>query len=620
MTGELKIRVDGVDRMLRDLERDFHRGMEKAADELADQVKDEARNVIQQNDAIFNREVYQSFREAEVRNSKFHVTNKVYNTAAHAGALDRGVDAAEYADGGPPVQALLPWVARKMDGWDMDLDSDGGGGGKSTTTVLVQDFNGNDIQSEIPDTWNTYDDLVQPEREEMFIGQEVTIADRNNGGTYDATVVEYGFTGSHPIVTLELGPGLTRDVLVGSTGNGEIFIGMEDLYNLTESKRMDKAESLIQKMDTDHQPEVQDHFADVIRRRWASNLRDDELLFDTLNSMVETTDDVSSDAAGSASPVHNDTAWVVNLKSTNREDTIFHEYTHGLHFTMGYTRSRYADVPGHKSKYVFPHFKFFRDGTSENDDNGLLKEHLMGDSNRVDIPGEGDTQQMYDRAVGDWNVDYDTNLPFDQILDPDADHLDAGDAIKFISDGNEHEVMVQDVDPTHVTWHGQDNWVYNVEKFGGQETSLGVNADGSPTNDNLEIVGVAKQPDSIGDLPITKDDANEALIEAANLAWMKSAFAISNHYHTDGKRVESYKSDIPYTWRAYSTKNPVEMLTTLTEIMLSDNEIGHKKTMPGATLVRKLDDDFPGLMEAWIEVFEPSEPVKDELDKMGIDY
>lgn len=121
----IKIDVDGVDKTFKRIKRDLHRGMEKSVDTLIDNAKDHARRTIHEERAIFNAEVYSGFKTAETKNTPTTVRKKLYNDVDHADALEHG---AEYPSRGPPIEALLPWVARKMNGnWSLD-DSFGGGG------------------------------------------------------------------------------------------------------------------------------------------------------------------------------------------------------------------------------------------------------------------------------------------------------------------------------------------------------------------------------------------------------------------------------------------------------------------------------------------------------------
>ncbi|UBF22035.1 hypothetical protein HRTV-15_gp16 [Halorubrum virus HRTV-15] len=127
--GRVRVRVKGQERTIRNIKRDLKRGMDKSAEQIADAGREKALEIINRNQAYFNYEVAKGFRIIDGGDTSTRSSIKLINEAPHAGALDAGVPASEYADGGPPVQALLPWVARKMRGWDLDTDSDGGGNG-----------------------------------------------------------------------------------------------------------------------------------------------------------------------------------------------------------------------------------------------------------------------------------------------------------------------------------------------------------------------------------------------------------------------------------------------------------------------------------------------------------
>ncbi|UBF21139.1 hypothetical protein HJTV-1_gp16 [Haloarcula virus HJTV-1] len=128
--GKIRVRVKNEDRVIREIKRDFKRGMDKSANAIAQAGRNKALQIINQNQAYFNYEVAKGFRIIDAADTPTRSSIKLINEAPHAGALDAGVPAAKYADGGPPVQALLPWVQRKMDGFDLGgNESDGGSGG-----------------------------------------------------------------------------------------------------------------------------------------------------------------------------------------------------------------------------------------------------------------------------------------------------------------------------------------------------------------------------------------------------------------------------------------------------------------------------------------------------------
>jgi hypothetical protein len=105
--------------------------MEKSARNIAKAGREKALSIINENQAYFNYDVAKGFKIIQGKGTTTHVSAKLVNEAQHAGALDEGVPASSYADGGPPVQALLPWVARKMRGWTFGDGSDSNVGGSS---------------------------------------------------------------------------------------------------------------------------------------------------------------------------------------------------------------------------------------------------------------------------------------------------------------------------------------------------------------------------------------------------------------------------------------------------------------------------------------------------------
>lgn len=130
--AKLTVEVDGLDRTIQEMKRDLHRGMERSADNISSLGEGKGREVLELHDRIFNRDVFRKFKTIEVANEPGHVRVKLLNHSDHAGAVEWGVSPAQYTDGGPPVQALLPWVARKMTGnykSGSGGSNDGGGGG-----------------------------------------------------------------------------------------------------------------------------------------------------------------------------------------------------------------------------------------------------------------------------------------------------------------------------------------------------------------------------------------------------------------------------------------------------------------------------------------------------------
>jgi len=168
--AKIDVDVSGVDRTIRKIKRDLHRGMEQSTDTLVDNARKEARRVISEERAIFNSEVYSGFRDAETKNTGSNVRVKLYNDVEHAEVLEEG---ATFPAKGPPVAALLPWVARKMQ-WGSSFDPDIYGG--------ADYFDGGDDGDDGDggpngDSTDDYNPLFQKNQDNLSVGEEVYVQD-----------------------------------------------------------------------------------------------------------------------------------------------------------------------------------------------------------------------------------------------------------------------------------------------------------------------------------------------------------------------------------------------------------------------------------------------------------
>jgi hypothetical protein len=121
MSIKIDIDVNGVERTLKEIERKLRRGGRKGVKDTIDQGKNRAQDVIRTHDRIFNYEVYHGFITHVHDNNDDRVRGTIGNKADHAEAVDEG---ATYDEEGPPIEALMPWVMRKLRGWDLDFDSE----------------------------------------------------------------------------------------------------------------------------------------------------------------------------------------------------------------------------------------------------------------------------------------------------------------------------------------------------------------------------------------------------------------------------------------------------------------------------------------------------------------
>jgi hypothetical protein len=145
---KVRVRVHNEQKVINEIKRDLQRGMEKSARNIAKTGREKALSIINENQAYFNYDVAKGFKIIQGKGTTTHVSAKLVNEAKHAGALDEGVPASSYADGGPPVQALLPWVVEKMQGWTLsDSGGDEGGGGNNPQPSDVIDSEKTEAES-----------------------------------------------------------------------------------------------------------------------------------------------------------------------------------------------------------------------------------------------------------------------------------------------------------------------------------------------------------------------------------------------------------------------------------------------------------------------------------------
>lgn len=211
---KIDVEVSGVERTIRRIKQDLHNGMEDSVDTLVDQARRHARGVISEERAIFNTEVYKGFKDAETKNTPSQVRAKLYNDVEHAEVLE---DGAAFPAQGPPVAALLPWVARKMQ-WGSSFDpgiyggkdyydggshgddgddggSDDGGGGHDDPP----DFDPNDRPENDSSNWtripSDYDDILEIDEssyvETTYGAGQITKVDSSNGIYYKWNGQEY---------------------------------------------------------------------------------------------------------------------------------------------------------------------------------------------------------------------------------------------------------------------------------------------------------------------------------------------------------------------------------------------------------------------------------------------
>lgn len=633
--------------MKREFSRDFGRALDDVADDLADRAVKKSRDVISVEERVFKGEVLKRFRIATTRDGQFEQSRLVYNTSDHADAVDRGVPASAYADGGPPVQALLPWVKAKMGGWSLDWSEDGGGGGNDgddTTTVTIISDKGNPVNAEVEESWNLYDRNIPPRPDQIYLGQRMTVVDALTEERYSGTVISQNHlqatikrddTGQE--FTLRLDSNLADDVIVGA----------EDPLDLSKRELAEKAGAYIAQVDS---PDFDDgrkaDIATTLETQFYSQFRDKSDILEISTKLTQLYEINEDGVGGRASPANSYSSYRMGFNSNHLSDsTRNHENTHGFHFMNKVKDGYYAPFPtaredadGNRQppEYTYPNFLFDKDGTSRTDfdpsdnvgsqkqreENGTpdMQDIFFVNDETGEVYGEDKIPDIYNLVYGDndYTADFDGGLDFAELLKPENDFISEGDAIRYeFPDGDggmmeKKAIIRSEVKTSH--FGGSVSYYYEVEEFkSGNNAELHFNEDGTPDNPDTEITGAAQNVADT-ELPINKNLSDkEQLWEATNLAWAVQAFSISKRTEELGKRPSTNQKLVPNTFRDYSTRAPSETLTTLTEILLSD---ASRKLVN----LESINDDFPGLIEAWSNVLEPSEAAKDKLDELGIDY
>lgn len=118
--GDIEFDIDvDEDGIAERLEESIQDGIENAGEDMGKAGIAVAKQKVQQEGAIWSSELLNSFDSwTEERDGTTYLV--IENDAEHAGPQEHGVDPSAYADGGPPVQNLLPWVSSELSAWKVD--------------------------------------------------------------------------------------------------------------------------------------------------------------------------------------------------------------------------------------------------------------------------------------------------------------------------------------------------------------------------------------------------------------------------------------------------------------------------------------------------------------------
>lgn len=197
----ISVNDNGVPEKIR---RQLRKGMKRSADDLTGEMEKRARRRIRREGAIWNRELLNSFQDAEY-NIPTRTRASLKNLSDHAPFQEHGVSGVfvkrdtpfEYTDTKPPLEALIPWVEDnlvgtgfwpdgvKKPGTGSDLPDEEGNPTDAVTASTSADAGGVEVtEPDVPPEERDIDDwsalTANDGIERFWVGQEVTY---RKGGT-----------------------------------------------------------------------------------------------------------------------------------------------------------------------------------------------------------------------------------------------------------------------------------------------------------------------------------------------------------------------------------------------------------------------------------------------------
>lgn len=121
MKLDIDIKVIGDAETLDFLERRIEKALDEAADEFYDQAVAFARKRLEDEDAIFNGDVWRKW-EKEEREKGNDLEVIIRNYSTHAAIVEYGAPGSRWSKR-PPARVLRPWVRRKLAHWPETEDA-----------------------------------------------------------------------------------------------------------------------------------------------------------------------------------------------------------------------------------------------------------------------------------------------------------------------------------------------------------------------------------------------------------------------------------------------------------------------------------------------------------------
>lgn len=561
---KLSWEVDGVDIVCDKLEDGLEAGMEDAIEKILENLERDAKDRIAVRPYIFTGQVYEGFDDQTTSaHSSSGISSRFINYAKHAGALEHGVHASEYADGAPPISALMPWVVENLADWNVDT---GDGGGSAVKTPTAGDENP-DTDNEPKDAgyepdWTRFHKNGHDDPEQLWLGQNVVVYDDSKNGYVSATVTEINLHGEF---TVKFDDGSELH-LSWEDGYDERFdrgiVAGEDWNSLTTREQRDIVQSMFDSsVDFKGFDPSEESYVESSVNQYIENLANPHHAKQMAIGLSKIEKDTTIPERGFYSG--SSRGGSINLNpSKSGVSTARHELAHSWAILNGFAEvdgRRHVEKHGREDWNVLEQFKKDRKlpwhyeeigkenwDTEKGDDLPHPTTYFLyneedrdgvGVFDDVDHPGfdkwEGYIRERTKKkaAQAKNNIstpDYDPFYTEGRVFDPNGGAAKEGDALKMKLGGTTHEVKLE----SGVERSSKDSREYEISfSKDGNIRTMGITSSGKIADDRAEFVEYAPNGakflkgdslESVDDLPedpgfaADSDDPFDWFMEALN--------------------------------------------------------------------------------------------------------
>jgi hypothetical protein len=364
---EFEATVRGHKATIQRIEEGISDGMEDAAESLVRSAESDAKDVLRDTRRIWRREVYHGF-VTDVDSGKTEANARLANMAPHATVVERG---ATYTSEGPPVEALLPWVASHFGGTTGGFSDDDGGPGTpdtedaresdaddETTDVdygnFPDEFYGQKSAVEIAkdhesvdESWRFSHVTADIDRDERLLpGQRVVVELIDD--TEEWEIVDYD---RHNVRAKRPGePDANATLIDIGSGNTPAIVAFEDVDEWSEDDYLESVSRGLEQIDYQYNVAaeakyIQDDVELVFEK--LEPVFENKKHFAQLSAQIGTVKDVDrtpydtpfarNDPGQSTIGLygHTNDDYGLERKENRRLETVFHEVNHAFHYSRG---------------------------------------------------------------------------------------------------------------------------------------------------------------------------------------------------------------------------------------------------------------------------------------------